>query len=209
MRRRVEKYRPPKPVNRVTDFHYRRGEWAPSLLYSHSLWDIQNQMTPAEHYREQLRKTGKQMRILQRLEWRWQKAFPLWLKCAVIVQAGYRGMIGRRYFRSVRNRLLQEKARRELKENVLSAFAEGRSEECLQLLTAPDAPELSNELRVIQGKIYYTMRDFDRCMEVARQIIAHDETNEDGYYLLACSHSVKKDYDEAYKHLKVHHTLHH
>jgi hypothetical protein len=78
-RERFVIYRPPKPSNRLEDFLYKNyGAWAPSTKYSYTMWDIRNQMTPAEAYRHKLATSGALIRMLQRLEWRWQKAFQLW-----------------------------------------------------------------------------------------------------------------------------------
>ena len=75
-------YRPETTSNRLEDYLFKKGQWAPSQSYEHRLWDVTNQMTPAEAYRHRLATDGKLIRILQRLEWRWQKAYELWWKSA-------------------------------------------------------------------------------------------------------------------------------
>ena len=99
-------YRPATTSNRLEDYLFKKGQWAPSQSYEHRLWDVTNQMTPAEAYRHRLATDGKLIRILQRLEWRWQKEYELWWRCSLAVQSGYRGMLGRRYFNSVKEKLM-------------------------------------------------------------------------------------------------------
>ena len=47
-------------------------KWKPSISYKHTLEDIKNQFTPAEHYRHQLATVGKKIRQIQRLEQRYK-----------------------------------------------------------------------------------------------------------------------------------------
>ena len=96
--------------------------WSPSMSYKLKIHDVGAQPTPAEAYRHKLATTGKEMRVLQRLEWRWERRIEKWTRAATIVKAGYRGMLGRRYFRSIREELEIGKEQRTAKAQAIEAI---------------------------------------------------------------------------------------
>lgn len=194
-------YRPPKPSNRSEDFLYKRyGQWAPSIKYSYNMWDIRNQMTPAENYRHQLATSGKTIRILQRLEWRWQKAFKQWWDMSIRVQSGFRGMQARKYYRSVKSDLLRVKEQREAKKSVLRLFAESKKEESLALLDKVEV--LSTELWAIKIKILYSSLRFQECFDVCITVIGIDPRCEEAHFCIACIYARDGKYIAAYNQLK-------
>jgi len=89
-----EIYRPPQISNRLEPVYSKpkTNEWRPSVGYNHSLLVIQAQFTPAEHFRYRLATSGKEIRLIQKLELRWNRHFDLFRKSAIKVQASYRGV---------------------------------------------------------------------------------------------------------------------
>ena len=194
-------YRPPKPSNRLEDFQYKLyGQWAPSIKYSYNMWDIRNQMTPAEHYRHRLATSGQLIRMLQRLEWRWQKSFQLWWDMSIRVQSGFRGLVARKYYRSVKTDLLRIKEQRECKKAVVRVFSEGNKEEALVLLGKVDV--LSTELWAIKIKVLYSTKKFDECLGVCKHVLGIDPHCEEAHYCLACIYARQERYVDAYMQLK-------
>ena len=189
-------YRPKTTSNRLEDFLFDRGQWAPSQSYAHTLWDVTNQMTPAEAYRHRLATDGKMIRILQRLEWRWQKAFELWVKCSLLVQSAYRGMLGRRYFNSVKDKLIQEKEQREVKKVALELFDNGDIDGAKESLKK--CKVLSSDLYVMKIKINYLQNFMGECKRSCRQCMEMYPKTEDSYYVLSCCLVREKKYQEAY-----------
>ena len=193
-------YRPPKPSNRLEDFLYRDGQWAPSQKYSFTLWDIRNQMTPAEAYRHRLATSGKTIRMLQRLEWRWQKSFELWWKMALRVQSGYRGMHARKYYRSVKKDLLRVKEQREARRAAVELFEQGDKQGALEVLAKVEV--MSTELWTIKIKILYSTEQWEACKEACKTVQEIDARCEEAYYCWASILSREKRWNEAYAMLK-------
>jgi tetratricopeptide (TPR) repeat protein len=198
--RHFEIYRPPKTSNRVEDFLFKKGGWAPSQKYDYKLWDIANQFTPAEAYRHKMKTSGQHIRMLQRLEWRWQRAFEQWWKSALIVQAGYRGMVGRRYFHSIKDKLQRERKQRETYALTIQLFHEGDKEGCLEALGKCDV--LTTELHIIKCKIMYQIKRFDACKKASRTLMQDFPSIEDGYYILCCCLARERKFPEVYDLMK-------
>jgi hypothetical protein len=142
-----EIYRPRKTSNRVEDFLQKKGEWAPSQKYDYNLWDIANQFTPAEAYRHRMKTSGAHVRMINRLEFRIQRNYELWWKSALIVQSGYRGMLGRRYFVSIKDKLRREKQQRLTHIAVVTHFNNTEYDEALKSLS--ECEVLTSELQVM------------------------------------------------------------
>jgi|TARA_B110000090_G_scaffold205037_1_gene252095 hypothetical protein len=195
-----EIYRPKKTTNRIEDFLSKPGVWAPSIKYDKKLWDIANQFTPAEAYRHQMQTSGKHIRDMQRLEWRWQKAYELWWKGALRVQAGYRGMLGRRYFNGIKGRLRREKQQRETKIAVVTLFQAGDRVSAMDALKKCDV--LSSDLHIIRCKILYGQRLYDLCKKACKTLMKDYPIIEDGYYIYACCIAREKKWQETYMILK-------
>ncbi len=198
--RKFEIYRPEKTSNRVEDFLFKRGQWAPSQKYDYKLWDIANQFTPTEAYRHKMKTSGNHIRMLQRLEWRWQKAYELWWKCALRVQAAYRGMKGRQYFRSIKDRLATERQQRETYEKAIELFRAGEKDACLEAIGR--CAVLTSQLHVMKCKILYQTKRFDACKKAARLLMTEHPIVEDGYYILCCCIARDRKWAEAYDLMK-------
>jgi len=164
------------------------------------MWDVRNQMTPAEHYRHRLATSGQLIRTLQRLEWRWQKAFQLWWDMSVRVQSGFRGMMARKYYRSVRKDLMRIKEQRDCKKEVVQTFSEGRKDEALALMSKLE--KLSTELWAMKIKILYSTSRFQECHDVCRQVLEFEPRCEEAHYCLACIYARQERYVESYRQLK-------
>ena len=180
---------------------FRQGQWAPSIKYSYNSWDILHQMTPAENYRHQLATSGKTIRMLQRLEWRWQKALQRWWILATRVQSGYRGMVARKYYRSIKNDLIRFKEQREAQRAVVQLFSSGEKDESLIVLDKVEV--LSTELWIIKIKILFSKGDFLNCAATCRRVIEINGKCEEAYYTLACIMAREERYEEAYMQLKL------
>ena len=135
--------------------------WKPSVSYKYSLRDITEQYTPAEAYRHQLATAGKELRELQRLEWRWRRDTPLWTKCATLVKAGFRGLKGRRYFNIVKEELKLKLIQRRCYATAIELYYNGQPEEAL--VTISEVPYMTRELYIIKFKILYIIQKYDEC----------------------------------------------
>jgi hypothetical protein len=140
--------------------------WHPNDSYKHTLQQIRDQLTPAGIYREKLATTGREERKLRRLEWRWERRFVKWTKAATIVQAGYRGMVGRKYFKSIRYDLEMKKAQREAKIAAIEAFKAGDKEKTLKILSRVE--QMTGELYIVKAKVQYIMEQIDQCIVSAK-----------------------------------------
>jgi hypothetical protein len=136
--------------------------WTPSQNYRYELRDITEQMTPAEAYRHRLVTAGKEKRVLQRLEWKWARNFELWDRSCTLVKAGYRGMLGRRYFAKVKEALQLQLAQRRCKEQTIDAYMNGEPQ--LALDTIETVPEMTRDLYIIKFKILYTTKMHAECI---------------------------------------------
>jgi tetratricopeptide (TPR) repeat protein len=148
-----------------------------------------------------MKTSGQYIRQMQRLEWRWQKAYELWWKCALAVQAGYRGMLGRKYFNSIKQRLRDERQQRETYAACIELFRAGDKDGSLAALER--CAVLTAELQVIKGKIMYGTKRFDACKKTCKILMAQFPAVEDGYYMMACCLARERKYVETYDLLKV------
>ena len=137
--------------------------WKPSRNYRYELRDITEQFTPAEAYRQHLVSAGAEMRMKQRLEWKWKRNLAVWTKAATTVKAGYRGMLGRRYFKTVQEDLRLKLLQRRCKEQSTAAFYDNDVDTALKLIDA--VPKMNRELYLLQFKIYYKTDAYDMCKE--------------------------------------------
>lgn len=201
--RKFVAYRPKRHSGRLEGVYHTPGSdtWKPSIGYQHPVNTIRKQYTPAEAYRFKLASQGKNIRGLQRLEWRWEKAKPLWIKCATAVQAGYRGMVGRRYYNSLYEKLVVLKQQRELIAKIHKQF--NNNDKDAALITIEEVAEKTTEFHVAKIKILYTQQKYDLCELAARHLISIDEYNEDAHYILASCLVQRGVLNEAYDALKI------
>lgn len=173
--------------------------WEPNISYKLKIQDVEAQPTPAEAYRHKLATTGKEMRVLQRLEWRWEKRLEKWTRAATIVKAGYRGMLGRRYFRSIREELEVGKEQRTAKASAIAAIRENRKEDAIRI--ASSVRKMNGELYLILAKVYYTLHRFEECEKAGRAAFDFPRVESDARYMVSCSLVQQKQYPEAYEEL--------
>jgi tetratricopeptide (TPR) repeat protein len=144
--------------------------WNPQNSYKLTLKEIAEQQTPAGIYRHKLQTTNKDDRKLRRLEWRWQRRLAKWIKATTIVQAAYRGMVGRGYFKSIKRGLELKKIQREAKINAVTAFNSGDKEKTIEILSMVE--EMSGELYIVQAKVYYILEKLDMCILAAQNALS-------------------------------------
>lgn len=175
--------------------------WHPNDSYKLTLKQIREQLTPAGIYRHKLATTGREERKLRRLEWRWQRRIVKWTKCATIVQAGYRGMVGRRYFKSIRHDLELKKLQREAKIAAIEAFKAGNKQKTLEILSMVE--KMTGELYIVQAKVLYTAELFDQCIESAKNALETPNMEPEARYILANCYIRKKEMDKAFDELNL------
>jgi hypothetical protein len=118
-------YRPPLSSQRIETMKAKAANfWSPSYSYQHSLKDVKNQMTPAEHFRYMLQTSGKEIRLIQRFELRYARNVELFERSAVKIQALFRGRKGREYFATVKDDLSLRFRQREAKNKSIKLFLE-------------------------------------------------------------------------------------
>ena len=170
LRKKFDIYRPPKPTGRLEGEYYKnQAVWAPSIFYQNSIEAIRDQMTPAQAYRHKLQTTGKEQRILRRLEWRWERDYEGFSKAARCVQAAYRGMTARHFISLIREELVLRKEQREAVAASRSHFEAGELNDSMKAILGCRIATI--ELRVLQAKIYYRQEKFDECATSAQQVI--------------------------------------
>eukprot|EP01041_Mallomonas_annulata_P009057 gene9057-18762_t len=176
--------------------------WQPKNHYSYKLKDIKEQLTPSEQYRHILVTSGKDERILRRLEWRWEKSLVRWTKAAVIIQARQRGISGRVKFHRMRPNLLVMREQRIAIADVKLASSQGNIEHALQILKNVSAMNL--HLYILESKISYTLHDFITSETAARKALEIDSMNADARHLLCCALIHKKGrIEDAYEQLNL------
>jgi len=170
--------------------------WAPSQNYRYELRDITEQMTPAEAYRHKLITAGKEKRVLQRLEWKWKRHFELWSRSCTLIKAGYRGMLGRREFAKVKEKLALQLAQRRCKEQAVDAYMNGEPQ--LALDTIEGVPEMTRELFIIKFKILYTTGRHEDSIHSTQMYLQDTPDNQDANFILAASLTTQNEYQRAY-----------
>ena len=170
---RVEKfhiYRPPTHTGRLEGVHHvNPNVWAPSVSYKYSLYDIRDQATPAQALRDAYITLGKEVRIIRRLEARIKRNVDAFVKGAVRVQAAYRGMKRREFFRGIKELLVLQKRQRDAIRKSKEEFQSGSYLGALEAIEK--TPTKTIELKVMQSKILYLLSRFDECDVIAREIV--------------------------------------
>jgi len=174
--------------------------WAPSIHYHLSVEDVRNQMTPAEFYRYQLVTSGKEIRALQRLEWRWMRNYSKFLSATQLVQRVFRGWNGRKYFYSIKRDLEILREQREAQKRALELFEEGEFQLALETTKAVAHPSI--RLQRIKAKILYLLENFVESDIESRKLIEMDRCSDDGYFILASSLVKRGKLELAYQELK-------
>lgn len=103
---------------------------------------------------------------MRRLEWRWERRLAKWTNAATTVKAGYRGMIGRRYFKTIRGDLILKKNQREAKTQAIIFFKDGKYDLTIDALN--NVAEMSCELYLIRAKVYYIKNQYEDCYRDSR-----------------------------------------
>jgi hypothetical protein len=145
--------------------------WTPSVSYAKTLSLIQAQRTPSELYRHKLETVGRHARDMQRLEWRWSHNVALWTNCSSRVKAGWRGMKGRIYFRSVRDALVIKREQREAKINATSLYNKGSLHAAADLISG--VHNLTPELQFMKSQFYYQLQDYPMCIASCKKGIGN------------------------------------
>jgi tetratricopeptide (TPR) repeat protein len=197
-------YRPDKPTNRLEGEHHKDlSKWAPSVHYRKNLTEIMEQLTPSEQYKLDLQTRGKEKRVLQRLELRWNMTeFSLarWTKASTKIKATYRGMLARRAFYIVRDSLRRERDIREARINLVHAWERNEPQEALNILAATKDPPLDMILNA--AKLCRACEQFDLCEHFCRKILEIESDHGDAQYLIGSCYAKLGKLDEAYEILK-------
>lgn len=149
--------------------------WTPDVDYAKTLSMIQSQRTPAELYRQKLETVGRRARDMQRLEWRWGRDISLWIKSASRVKAGWRGMKGRRYFKSIRDSLVIKREQREVRRNASSLYDNGDIYAAAELIS--QVKNLTPELQFMKCQCYYQLQHYSKCISSCKHGIGNGTVN--------------------------------
>lgn len=189
-------YRPPKPTNRLASLNYRQNEWKPSISYKHTLDEIRNQMTPAEYYRHRLVTSGVEIRMIQRLEYRWNRKLNEWQRAATKIAAVHRGNVGRAYFKSIQEELIRKYNQRMAKKVSSELFLVADYQGAINHIEEQEFYPV--DLLVIKLKCYYKLSRLDEVIELASRIVDMDAECENAYFLKACALAQQQRYQEAH-----------
>lgn len=190
-------YRPPLPAHRLENkYAAERPEvWRPSHSYKQKISDIQLQLTPAETFRYRLATSGKQIRLIQRLELRLNRNVEGFTWAAIIVQALVRGVLGRRYFHRVRDDL---KVSLDLRRNTQAAVEEFKAKNFMECIHFCRQCSTRNEaICLMELKAHYYLSAFEEAIQCSLELKHINQELEELYYIQACSWSQLGRYDEA------------
>jgi hypothetical protein len=162
-------YRPKVSSGRLELPIYRRKEWKPSLSYKHSLEDIRSQMTPSEHYRHRLVTSGKEIRMIQRLEFRWNRDINKWSRAATKIAALHRGNVGRAAFLLIKDHLVRMYIQRMARKVATDYFVSSMYNEAI--VHIDNQLEQPLDLLEIKLKCCYRLLDFTGAIVLADVIL--------------------------------------
>ena len=100
-----------------------------------------------------------------------QFCFHFQIKCASSVKAGWRGMKGRIYFKSIKADLIVKKEQREAKLNASTLYAEGKIHEALEILSSVKAENMLPSLLFMKSQFFYQLEEWRLCVDVCRMCI--------------------------------------
>eukprot|EP00602_Paraphysomonas_sp_CaronLab_P000830 CAMPEP_0185029112 /NCGR_PEP_ID=MMETSP1103-20130426/15221_1 /TAXON_ID=36769 /ORGANISM="Paraphysomonas bandaiensis, Strain Caron Lab Isolate" /LENGTH=315 /DNA_ID=CAMNT_0027563733 /DNA_START=34 /DNA_END=978 /DNA_ORIENTATION=+ len=175
--------------------------WAPNDSYKLTLKEISEQLTPSGIYRHRLATTGREERFLRRLEWRWERRFERWTWAATTVKAAYRGMLGRRYFKSIRKDLELKKMQREAKSKAIEAFRSGDRDKTLEILGMVD--EMNGELYIVKAKVLYKLEEFEQSAVSAKLALSTPSMEADARFIMANCYIKLNRYLDAFDELNL------
>lgn len=163
-------YRPAVQTGRLdSKYNPSSTAWKPSLSYKYTLSDVRNQFTPAENYRNRLVTSGPLIRQLQRLEWRWEKNLPEFIKAATRVQSLFRGIKNRQKFNLIKDTLKLHFAQREGKRKALHLYNDERFLDSIAVIN--QVPVTNDELQDLKMRAEYKLKQFNDCISTAKGLI--------------------------------------
>ena len=165
-------YRPEKPSGRLDGVYYteeRKKLWTPSVSYKYNIEDIRQQFTPAESYRHSLVTSGRIIRLIQKLEKRWNANFDGFTKAALKIQSLHRGNESRLYFNRIKAQLYEELHQRQTYTQASTMFINKDYDGAIaQVLTHSPT---TNGLQLIKMKSEYRSQRFIDCIQTSIHII--------------------------------------
>jgi hypothetical protein len=166
-------YRPERTTGRLEGKYFQGDQqyWRPSLSYKYKIDDIRNQFTPAENFRHALATSGKYIRMIQRLEIRWNRNYAAFVWAATKIQALYRGNVDRAKFAAIKQELYIELKRRQAKATASSFFWVQEYEAAIDEINR-NLPA-SVELLAIKMKAQYRLSRFEECITTSQEIIGN------------------------------------
>lgn len=169
-------HRPEKTTHRLEGtYHQDQRYWRPSLSYAHNIDEIRNQFTPAESFRYALATSGKYIRMIQRLELRWNRNYTAFVNAATKIQSLHRGNVSRAYYAQVKQELYIELKRRQAKAVSSALFLKKDYEECVAEVDR-NLPGTS-ELLAIKMKAQYRLQRLSECITTSEEIVGKQAQN--------------------------------
>jgi hypothetical protein len=164
-------YRPETTTGRLEGTYYQGDQqfWRPSLSYTHKLSDIRNQFTPAENFRHALATSGKYIRMIQRLEIRWNRNYTAFVLSAMKIQALYRGNVSRAQYAVIKQELYIELKRRQAKTRATALFKSGAYNDAIDEIDRNLPGTI--ELLAIKMKAQYRLGLHEACIATSREIL--------------------------------------
>ena len=195
-------YRPPKPTNRLEgEHHVDLHKWAPSVHYNKKLDDIEQQLTPSEAYKLHLQTVKKQERMFAKMKAKWLQHPAYYNGCARRIQKVYRGIVSRRRFYKIKQKLLREKVLRDTRIGMDEAWQQRDWRTALNLLQGCMDPPL--DLKENACRILYAAGEFDLCERQCKSLLDEDDENLDAQYTLASIKAHQGLHEETYEILKT------
>jgi len=165
-------YRPEKPTGRLDGVYHteeRKKLWTPSVSYKYNIEDIRNQFTPAESYRHSLVTSGRIIRLIQKLEKRWNANLNGFTKAALRIQSLHRGNVSRTYFNTIKAKLYQDLHQRQTYTKASMLFIDKDFNGAI-LQVISHSPT-TTDLQLIKMKSEYQLHRFQDCIQTSSHII--------------------------------------
>jgi hypothetical protein len=146
------------------------GVWKPTVSYKLKLDSIKNQLTPAQAYRKSYLETGKEVKLIQRLEVKCSKNPQKYNDAATKIQKLYRGGKYRFAFLQIRDRLFADLQYRRTLEKASDCCSKENYDEALSIIDSLNIP-LTTEIMELKIKIAYTLNLFELCERTCKGVI--------------------------------------
>lgn len=143
--------------------------WSPNVHYKSSLTDINNQLIPSEIFRLNIQTTKKIARRLQHLEFQIQLNYDKCIRAITKIQAVYRGSKVRLQINKIKQSLAIARDKRVANSRANEFIEANDLYSAYSVLASLNNSSIS--VLLVQTKLLYSLKEFEKCIEVAESIL--------------------------------------